>query len=289
MKGIVLAGGTGSRLWPTTMAVCKQLLPVYDKPLIYYPISTLMLSGIRDILIICNPADITSFKVLFGDGSRFGLRIEFAEQIGANGIAEAFLIAEDFIHGSNACLILGDNIFYGAGLGGELEKNHNVVGAKVLAYPVADPTSYGIVELDSKNKVIKISEKPQYSESNLAITGIYFVDGKAAQIARTVKPSLRGELEIISVLQSYLDEEQLEVQVLSRGTVWLDTGTPQGMNDAATFIRVIEERSGLNIACLEEIALNRGWISRLQLQKSVQEYPTGKYSNYLKDVLADHA
>jgi glucose-1-phosphate thymidylyltransferase len=289
MKGIVLAGGTGSRLWPTTMAVCKQLLPVYDKPLIYYPISTLMLSGIREILIICNPADTSSFKVLLGDGSRFGLRIEFAEQIGANGIAEAFLIAEDFINGSNACLVLGDNIFYGAGLGGELEKNHKVVGAKVLAYPVADPSSYGIVELDSKNKVIKISEKPQYSESNMAITGIYFVDGKAAQIARTVKPSLRGELEIISVLQSYLDEEQLEVQVLSRGTVWLDTGTPQGMNDAAIFIRVIEERSGLNIACLEEIALNRGWISRLQLQKSVQGYPNGKYSDYLKGILADHA
>jgi glucose-1-phosphate thymidylyltransferase len=271
------------------MAVCKQLLPVYDKPLIYYPISTLMLSGIREILIICNPADTSSFKVLLGDGSRFGLKIEFAEQIGANGIAEAFLIAEDFINGSNSCLVLGDNIFYGAGLGGELEKNHKVVGAKVLAYPVADPSSYGIVELDSKNKVIKISEKPQYSESNMAITGIYFVDGKAAQIARTVKPSLRGELEIISVLQSYLDEDQLEVQVLSRGTVWLDTGTPQGMNDAAIFIRVIEERSGLNIACLEEIALNRGWISRLQLQKSVQEYPNGKYSDYLKGILAEHA
>ncbi len=285
----MLAGGTGSRLWPTTMAVCKQLLPVYDKPLIFYPISTLMLAGIKDILIICNPEDTSSFKVLLGDGSRFGLKIEFAEQIGANGIAEAFLIAEDFINGSNACLILGDNIFYGAGLGGELEKNHNVVGAKVLAYPVADPTSYGIVELDSKNKVIKISEKPQYSESNMAITGIYFVNGKASQIARTVKPSLRGELEIISVLQSYLNEEQLEVQVLSRGTVWLDTGTPQGMNDAAMFIRVIEERSGLNIACLEEIALNRGWISRLQLQKSIQEYPTGKYSDYLKGILSDYA
>ena len=289
MKGIVLAGGTGSRLWPTTLVVCKQLLPVYDKPLIYYPISTLMLSGIRDILIICNPEDISSFKKLFGDGSRFGLNIEFAEQNGANGIAEAFIIAEDFINGSNACLILGDNIFYGAGLGGELEKNHNVFGAKILAYAVADPSSYGIVELDSRNKATKISEKPQNSESNMAITGIYFVNAKASQIARTVKPSLRGELEIISVLQSYLDEEKLEVQVLSRGTVWLDTGTPQGMNDAAIFIRVIEERSGLNIACLEEIALNRGWISRLQLQESVKEYPTGKYSDYLKGILSAHA
>jgi len=284
MKGIVLAGGTGSRLWPITRGTSKQLLPIYDKPMIYYPISTLMLAGIREILIITTPHDQLSFKSLLGDGSDLGLIFKYAVQPKPEGLAQALLIGESFLDGDDCLLILGDNIFHGVGLGKELKIKLPTNGAQIFTYEVADPTQYGIITMNDQGLPTGIEEKPINSESNLAITGLYFFDGQETSIAKGIKPSHRGELEIVSVLQEYLNRGQLRVTELSRGTAWLDTGNPNAMHDASTYIRVIEERTGLKIACLEEIAFKSGLISSEKMQQHIERNSKNQYGAYLAKI-----
>jgi len=283
MKGIVLAGGTGSRLWPITKGVSKQLLPVYDKPLIHYPIGTLFLTGIRDILIITTPDDLPSFQRLLGDGSQYGASFTFETQEKPNGIAEAFIIGEKFINGHSVVLILGDNIFHGVGLGEQLQSIDSSSGATIFAYRVADPQRYGIVEFSENGKVISLEEKPIRPKSNFAVPGLYFYDKKVVEIAKDIEPSSRGELEITAINNIYLRNKMLTTKILKRGTTWLDTGTIQTLQAAAAYVQIIEERQGYKISCLEEIAWRKGWISDSDLDLLAKNYGSSPYSAYLKN------
>ncbi len=285
MKGIVLAGGTGSRLWPITWGVSKQLLPIYDKPLVHYPISTMMLAGIREILIITTPQDQDAFKRLLGDGDKFGIYLAYQVQEKPDGLAQAFIIGEKFIQGEKVSLILGDNVFYGTGLGTQLSALKTLRGAHVFAYKVNDPQSYGVVEFDKTGKVISLEEKPTKPKSRYAIPGLYFYDENVVEVAKSVKPSARGELEITSVNQTYLENGMLGVTVLERGTAWLDTGTFESMNAASSFIRAIEERQGMKISCLEEVAWRNGWLSDSDLLKRADEYASSPYAIYLRSLV----
>jgi len=285
MKGIVLAGGTGSRLWPITKGVSKQLLPVFDKPLIHYPIATLFLAGIKDILIITSPEDSETFMKLLGDGSNYGVKFQFRTQKRPNGIAEAFLIGESFINNEQVALILGDNIFHGGGLGRQLQRIRGGDGATVFAHKVDDPSNYGVIEFDPKSKVVSIEEKPKKPKSDFVIPGLYFYDSKVVEFAKQIVPSDRGELEITSINQIYLQLGELNVNVLQRGTTWFDTGTPRALNDASNFIRLVEETSHLKIACLEEIAFNSNWIDEVDLKKIIVSYRKNEYGEYLQKVL----
>lgn len=284
MKGIVLAGGTGSRLWPITKGVSKQLLPVYDKPLIHYPLGTFFLAGIKEILIITTPEDLSAFQRLLGDGSQYGASFEYATQEKPNGLAEAFIIGENFIDGGNVSLILGDNIFHGVGLGRQLEEIKTNAGATIFAYKVADPERYGVVEFAESGKVLSIEEKPTNAKSTFAVPGLYFYDSQVVEIAKNIKPSKRGELEITSVNEFYLNTGQLTTKVLERGTTWLDTGTIQTLHAASTYVRIIEERQGSKISCLEEIAWRNGWISPMQLLRAAEEFGSNPYGNYLRSL-----
>ena len=288
MKGIVLAGGTGSRLWPITKGVSKQLLPVYDKPLIHYPLGTLFLAGIRDILVITTPEDSDSFKRLLGDGSDFGVNLEYAIQEKPNGLAEAFIIGEKFISGQNVCLILGDNIFYGNGLGSQLREIDASNGATIFAYKVSDPSRYGVVEFSKELKVLSIEEKPANPKSNYAVPGLYFYDSNVCEIAKGVELSSRGEKEITAVNQHYLHHGNLQTKILQRGTAWLDTGTFDSLHDASSFVQIIEERQGSKISCLEEIAWRNGWITDSELEKASTEYKGNPYGIYLKNLLSEN-
>lgn len=286
MKAIILAGGSGSRLYPVTKGVSKQLLPVYDKPMIYYPLSVLMLAGIRDILIITTPNDQGSFKKLLNDGSQFGINLSYAIQPSPNGLAEAFIISESFIGEDNVCLILGDNIFYGQGFTQILKKAVSQKnGATVFVHQVKNPENFGIVELDINNKVISIEEKPIKPKSNNAVTGLYFYDKDVVQIAKTINPSLRGELEITTINEVYLKRGNLNIQFLGRGYAWLDTGTFKSFLDASHFVETIEKRQGYKIACLEEIALNQGWISKDKISEIISTLNNNSYTSYLKSLL----
>ena len=285
MKGIVLAGGTGSRLWPITWGVSKQLLHVYDKPLIHYPISTLMLAGIREILVITTPQDQESFIRLLGNGDRYGVSFSFLAQESPDGLAQAFLIGENFIGKDSCALVLGDNIFYGDGLGTQLKEILNVNGAHIFAYKVKDPERYGVVEFDRYGKVSSIEEKPKSPKSSFAIPGLYFYDNQVVEIAKSVKPSSRGELEITSVNQAYLNLGKLQTTVLARGTAWLDTGTFESLNSASSFIQIIEERQGQKVSCLEEVAWRNGWISDSELAARADEYKSSPFASYLRNLL----
>jgi glucose-1-phosphate thymidylyltransferase len=285
MKGIVLAGGTGSRLWPITRSVSKQLLPIYDKPMIYYPISTLMLAGIREILIITTPHDQSQFKELLGDGSELGVSFKYATQPEPKGLAQAFTIGEDFLSGESCLMILGDNIFHGAGLGRDLVRELPSTGAHIFTYEVSNPSDYGILEVNPEGRIISITEKPKNYISNLAVTGLYFFDGEVSEVAKKVQPSVRGEMEITSVIDHYLQSGCLSFSHLSRGAAWLDTGNPDSLNDAAAFVRIIEDRTGLKIACLEEIALSNKWIEKSDLQIKISRYENNDYYKYLRNLL----
>ena len=285
MKGIVLAGGTGSRLWPMTLTVSKQLLSVYDKPMIHYPISTLMLAGIREILIITTLHDRDSFIQLLGDGSNLGIEVTYATQNEPKGLAEALIIGEDFLDGDSCLMILGDNIFHGPGLGNALSQQLPNSGCHVFLYEVANPNDYGILELDPENRPISIVEKPETFVSDLAVTGLYFFDNKVSAIAKSVRPSHRGELEITSVISQYLQDGNLTFTRLGRGTAWLDTGTPNSLSDASNYIRIIEERTGLKIACLEEVAWRNGFIDTQKLIENIKTYKNNSYGLYLEKVL----
>ena len=286
MKGIILAGGSGSRLYPVTKGVSKQLLPIYDKPMIYYPLSVLMLAGIRDILIITSPSDQDNFKNLLNDGSQFGINLSYAIQPSPDGLAQAFIIGERFIGEDKVCLILGDNIFYGQGLTLILKQAASQEsGAMVFTYQVKNPENFGIVEFDSQNKIISIEEKPIKPKSNNAITGLYFYDNDVVQVAKTIKPSARGELEITSINQVYLERGNLNIQCLGRGFAWLDTGTFESLLDASHFVETIEKRQGHKIACLEEIAFNQGWISKDKINEIASTLNTNSYGSYLKSLL----
>ena len=285
MKGIVLAGGTGSRLWPVTFGVSKQLLPVYDKPLVHYPISTLMLTGIREILIITTPQDQESFKRLLGDGKKYGVSFLFAVQDNPEGLAQAFIIGEKFIGEDPSALILGDNIFYGSSLGMQLKELTEPDGAIIFAYKVKDPERYGVIDFDTSGKVTSIEEKPAKPKSQYAVPGLYFYDNRVVEIAKSVKPSSRGELEITSVNQEYLKAGKLQARVLERGTAWLDTGTFESLNSASAFIQIIEERQGQKVSCLEEVAWRNGWISDSELAARADEYKSSPFATYLRGLL----
>lgn len=289
MKGIVLAGGSGTRLYPITKGISKQLIPIFDKPMIYYPISVLMLAGIREILIISTPHDLPGFKRLLGDGSSIGVKFEYAEQPSPDGLAQAFIIGEQFIGNDSVCLVLGDNIFYGAGFSGMLhasvaaaEKDGN---ATVFGYYVNDPERYGVAEFDEEGNCISIEEKPEHPKSNYAVVGLYFYPNSVIEIAKTIKPSKRGELEITTVNQEYLEQSCLKVQTLQRGFAWLDTGTHDSLSEASTFIEVIEKRQGLKVACLEEIAFKQGWITAEELKQAAQPMIKNDYGKYLMNLI----
>ncbi len=285
MKGIILAGGSGTRLYPLTMVTSKQLLPVYDKPMIFYPLSTLMLAGIRDILIISTPDDLPNFERLLGDGSRYGLNLSYKEQAKPEGLAQAFIIGEDFINGDSCAMILGDNIFYGAGLTYHLQQAANSKdGATVFGYYVEDPERFGVIEFDKNGKAISIEEKPKNPKSNYAVTGLYFYDENVCKYAKMVNPSARGELEITDLNKIYLNNSQLHVVTLGRGYAWLDTGTVESLNNAAEFVKTVELRTGVGISMLEEIAYDNGWINKDILDKSAQIYGKSPYGQYLKKV-----
>ena len=286
MRGIVLAGGTGSRLWPITRAVSKQLMPVYDKPMVYFPLGSLMLAGLREILIISTPHDIDGFVRLLGDGSQWGMDIEYAVQAQPNGIAEAFLVGEEFLAAGPAALVLGDNIFHGSGLGRQLRGMQDVEGAHIFGYRVADPRAYGVVELDENGRPLALVEKPLEPKSDLAVPGLYFYDDSVVERVKALAPSARGELEITDLNRSYLADGALSVTVLPRGTAWLDTGTVDALHDAATFVRVLEQRQGLKVGCVEEIAWRNGWVSDEQLAALAAPLQASGYGAYLQGLLA---
>ncbi len=289
MKGIVLAGGSGTRLYPITKGVSKQLLPIYDKPMVYYPISVLMLAGIRDILIISTPYDLSAFKRLLGDGSDFGVHFSYAEQPSPDGLAQAFIIGEEFIGDDDVCLVLGDNIFHGNGLGRMLRQAvHNVEvehRATVFGYWVADPERYGVAEFDQSGRVLSIEEKPQQPKSNYAVVGLYFYPNKVVQVAKSIKPSARGELEITSVNQQFLNDDELSVLLMGRGFAWLDTGTHDSLAEASTFIEVIEKRQGLKVACLESIGYENGWLTADDIRRVAQPMLKNQYGQYLMKMI----
>jgi glucose-1-phosphate thymidylyltransferase len=287
MKGIILAGGSGTRLYPLTIAVSKQLMPVFDKPMVYYPLSTLMLAGINEVLIITTPEDQPAFKKLLGDGSQLGCRFDYVVQPKPEGLAQAFILGADFIGKDPAALVLGDNIFYGSGMGTLLKKKANPDGAVVFAYQVSDPERYGVVEFDHNNRVISIEEKPEKPKSNFAVPGLYFYDNDIVAIAKAIKPSPRGELEITDINKVYLEKGKLEVGVLDRGTAWLDTGTFDSLIEAGEFIEVIEKRQGLKIGCIEEIAYRNGWIDDDQMNNLATVYMKSGYGVYLKKLIGN--
>ncbi len=285
MKGIILAGGSGTRLYPITMVTSKQLLPVYDKPMIYYPLSTLMLAGIKDILIISTPHDLPNFKKLLGDGSNFGLNLSYEEQPSPDGLAQAFIIGEKFINGDSCAMVLGDNIFYGNGLTKHLKEAANKTqGATIFGYYVEDPERFGIVEFDENGKAVSLEEKPQNPKSNYCVTGLYFYDNKVSELAKQVKPSVRGELEITDLNKIYLESQELNVVTLGRGYAWLDTGTMDALSEATEFVKVIEKRQGVQIAAIEEIAYINGWISKEKLLVSANHYGKSLYGEHLRKV-----
>ncbi|MDA3816731.1 MAG: glucose-1-phosphate thymidylyltransferase RfbA [Prolixibacteraceae bacterium] len=288
MKGIILAGGAGTRLYPLTKSISKQILPIYDKPMIYYPLSVLMLSGIREILIISTPEDIGLYKRLFGNGSQFGISVEYAIQPSPDGLAQAFIIGEEFIGNDNVCLVLGDNIFYGYGLSGLLKSAVDLKGgAVVFGYNVNDPERYGVVEFDTKGAVVSLEEKPEKPKSKYAVTGLYFYDNTVVQKAKQLQPSARGELEITDLNKLYLEEEKLSVQLMGRGMAWLDTGTHESLMQASNFIATIEQRQGLKVACIEEIAFHNGWIDNSQLKELAKPLEKNQYGQYLLNLIKD--
>lgn len=285
MKGIILAGGSGTRLYPLTKSISKQIMPIYDKPMIYYPLSVLMLANIREILIISTERDLPVFRELLGDGSDFGVKLEYKVQAKPNGLAEAFLIGEEFVGSDNVALILGDNIFFGSGFSGLLEEAGKITeGAVIFGYPVKDPTSYGVVEFDPNGKAISLEEKPKVPKSNFAIPGLYFYDNTVIEKAKNVKPSSRGELEITTINEMYLNEKNLNVKILGRGIAWLDTGTHEALLEAANFVEAIQKRQGFYIACIEEIAYKKGWIDNKKLDELAETLQKTEYGKYLKEL-----
>jgi glucose-1-phosphate thymidylyltransferase len=289
MRGIILAGGSGTRLWPITKGISKQLMPIYDKPMIYYPLSTLMMAGIREILIVTTPEYNAQFRALLGDGAELGISLEYAVQPSPDGLAHAFIIGEEFIGEESVALVLGDNIFHGAGLGSALQTNGAIDGALIFAYHVSNPTAYGVVEFDDHFRAVSIEEKPIRPKSNYAVPGLYFYDNSVVEIAKSITPSARGELEISTVNERYLQQGSLQVQVLDRGTAWLDTGTFESMMQASEYVRVIEDRQGFKIGCIEEIAWRSGWIGDEQLATLAAPLVKSGYGGYLKTLLAGSA